>query len=98
MLSTYHNKGETDMDYSYRTHTVCSMEIRFHIEDDVITGIRFIGGCDGNLKAIAKLVDGWTVEQIEEKLKGNTCGPRPTSCADQLAIAVRKAYNELHAA
>ncbi|MBQ7485596.1 MAG: TIGR03905 family TSCPD domain-containing protein [Oscillospiraceae bacterium] len=86
------------MDYSYRTHTVCSMEIRFHIEDDVITGIRFIGGCDGNLKAIAKLVDGWTVEQIEEKLKGNTCGPRPTSCADQLAIAVRKAYNELHAA
>ena len=61
------------------------------------TGIRFIGGCDGNLKAIAKLVDGWTVEQIEAKLKGNTCGPRPTSCADQLAIAVRKAYNELHA-
>ena len=50
-------------------------------------------GCNGNLKAISKLVDGWTVEQIEEKLRGNTCGRRPTSCADQLAIAVREAYS-----
>ncbi|MBQ9393484.1 MAG: TIGR03905 family TSCPD domain-containing protein, partial [Oscillospiraceae bacterium] len=57
-----------------------------------------VGGCNGNLKAIAKLVDGWTVSQIEEKLRGNTCGPRPTSCADQLAIAVRRAYDETHAA
>ena len=86
------------MDYTYRTQSVCSMEIHFHIEDDVITDIRFVGGCNGNLKAIAKLVDGWTVSQIEEKLRGNTCGPRPTSCADQLAIAVRRAYDETHAA
>ena len=86
------------MDYTYITKSVCSMRIQFHIEDDVITDIRFTGGCNGNLKAIAKLVDGWTVSQIEEKLRGNTCGPRPTSCADQLAIAVREAYNKLHAA
>ena len=59
----------------------------------VITNVSFVGGCNGNLKAVAKLVDGMTVEQIEEKLKGNTCGPRPTSCADQLAIAVREAKN-----
>ena len=62
------------------------------IEGDVITNVRFLGGCNGNLKAISKLVDGYTVEQIEEKLKGNTCGMRPTSCADQLSIAVREAY------
>ena len=86
------------MDYSYRTKMVCSMQIDFHIEDDVVTNIRFLGGCNGNLKAIAKLVDGWTGDKIEEYLKGNTCGPRPTSCADQLAIAVRQAYDELHAA
>ena len=86
------------MDYSYRTKMVCSMQIDFHIEDDVVTNIRFLGGCNGNLKAIAKLVDGWTVDKIEEYLRGNTCGPRPTSCADQLAIAVRQAYDELHAA
>lgn len=80
------------MDYTYRTQMVCAQEIRFHIEGDVITNIRFLGGCDGNLKAIGKLVDGWTVSQIEEKLRGNTCGRKPTSCADQLARAVRAAY------
>ena len=85
------------MDYTYRTKMVCAQEIRFHIEDDVITDIVFLGGCNGNLKAIAKLVDGWTVSQIEEKLRGNLCGMKPTSCADQLAKAVRKAYEDTHA-
>ena len=86
------------MDYTYNTFMTCSSQILFHIEDDVITDIRFIGGCNGNLKAIAKLVDGWTVDKIESYLKGNTCGPRPTSCADQLAIAVREAYDYTHKA
>ena len=70
------------------------MEIHFRLEDDTVHDIRFIGGCNGNLKAISKLVDGWTVDKIESYLKGNTCGRRSTSCADQLAIAVRKAYEE----
>ena len=82
------------MDYTYITKGVCSMEISFHIDGNVITNIKFKGGCNGNLKAISKLVDGWTVEQIEEKLLGNTCGFRQTSCADQLAKAVRQAYTE----
>lgn len=82
------------MDYTYKTNGVCSMEINFHIDGNIITDIKFTGGCNGNLKAISKLVDGWTVEQIEEKLLGNTCGFRQTSCADQLAKAVRQAYNE----
>ena len=86
-------KGSFKMDYVYRTKSVCALEIHFHIEGNVITNIEFLGGCNGNLKAISKLVDGWTVEQIEEKLRGNTCGRRPTSCADQLAIAVREAYS-----
>ena len=77
---------------------VCSVRIDFDINDDVITNVRFTGGCNGNLKAISKLVDGMTVDQIEGYLLGNTCGPRPTSCADQLAKAVRTAYNETHAA
>ena len=51
-----------------------------------------MGGCNGNLKAIPILIEGWTVEQIEEKLTGILCGRRPTSCADQLAKAVRAAY------
>ena len=86
------------MHYDYRTNMVCSQVISFDINDDVITNIRFMGGCDGNLKAISKLVDGWTVDKIEAYLKGNLCGRRPTSCADQLARAVREAYDKLHAA
>ncbi len=81
------------MDYSYRTSGTCSVQIDFHIDGNVVTDIRFTGGCNGNLKAISKLVNGWTVEKIEEYLKGNTCGGRPTSCADQLARAVRTAYD-----
>ncbi len=82
------------MEYTYKTKNVCSMQIHFDLDGNVVHNIEFLGGCNGNLKAISKLVDGMTVEQIEEKLRGNTCGPRPTSCADQLAIAVRKAYIE----
>ena len=82
------------MRYSYTTKFTCSSQIEFDLDDNVVTNVRFIGGCNGNLKAIAKLVDGFTVEQIEAALKGNTCGMKPTSCADQLAVAVRKAYDE----
>ena len=82
------------MHYTYKPQMVCSMQIDFDIDGNVISNISFIGGCNGNLKAISKILDGWTVEAIEEKVRGNTCGRRPTSCADQLAIAVRQAYNE----
>lgn len=82
------------MKYSYKTSTVCATEIRFDLDRDIVSNIEFTGGCNGNLKAIAKLVDGWTVDRINEYLQGNTCGRRPTSCADQLAKAVKKAYNE----
>jgi uncharacterized protein (TIGR03905 family) len=83
------------MHYSYKTKGTCSIEIDFDIEEDVISNVSFVGGCNGNLKAISKLVDGLTVLQIEEKLKGNTCGRRSTSCADQLAIAVREAKEKM---
>ena len=81
------------MRYDYPTEMVCSQLISFDLNDNVVSNIEFMGGCNGNLKAISKLVDGWTVEKIEEYLKGNLCGRRPTSCADQLARAVRKAYD-----
>ena len=80
------------MEYIYKTKNVCSSEIRFDVDGNIISNIRFSGGCNGNLKAISKLVNGWTVEQIESVLRGNTCGRRQTSCADQLAVAVREAY------
>ena len=85
------------MQHSYRTKDVCSMQINFDLDGDVVTNVVFIGGCNGNLKAISKLVNGMTVDQIEGYLKGNTCGYKPTSCADQLAIAVRQAYQKENA-
>ena len=77
---------------TYHTEGVCSTEISFETEDGVLTQVKFEGGCDGNLKAIPRLVDGMTVEQIEEKCKGIHCGFKSTSCADQLACAAREAY------
>lgn len=85
------------MNYKFKTQGTCSKIISFDINDNIITNIKFLGGCDGNLKAISKILDGQTVEIIEEKLLGNTCGFKSTSCADQLAKAVRKAYNEQNA-
>ena len=82
------------MHHEYKTKGTCSQAISFDLDGDVVRNISFFGGCNGNLKAISTLVDGMTVEQIEEKLKGNTCGFRPTSCADQLAQAVRAAKLE----
>ena len=82
--------------YSYDPKLVCSKRITFDIEDNIITNIRFVGGCPGNLLALSKLLEGQTVEYIEEKLSGNRCGLRSTSCADQLAIAVREAYDTTH--
>lgn len=78
--------------YDYLTSGTCSQLISIDLEDDIIKNVVFTGGCNGNLKAIPILIEGWTVDQVENKLTGVTCGKRPTSCADQLAKAVRKAY------
>lgn len=86
------------MEYTYKTNGTCSTEIRLNIEGGVITNVSFTGGCNGNLKAIPALVDGMTVGEIEQKLSGIQCGPKGTSCGDQLAHAVREAYEAAKAA
>ena len=82
------------MRYSYTPKGVCSMQINFDINDSVITNIEFIGGCNGNLKAVAILCNGMTADEINNKLSGNTCGFKSTSCADQFAKAVMAAKIE----
>ena len=76
------------MHFEYNTVNTCSKRIEFDIEGNVITNVSFLGGCNGNLKAIAKLCDGMKAQEIADKLAGNTCGFKSTSCADQLAQAV----------
>lgn len=81
------------MEYIYNTEYTCAKRIKVEINGDVVTNVVFLdGGCNGNLQAVPRLVDGMTVEQIEKKLGGIKCGHRPTSCADQLTKAVRAAY------
>lgn len=75
----------------YKTKNVCSRQISFDLTDDnKITNLHFVGGCNGNLKAISKLLEGRDVDKVIAILEGNTCGNRPTSCADQLAIALKE--------
>ena len=79
------------MKFVYKTKGTCSTEIKFDINDNIVKNIEFTNGCNGNLKAIAKLVDGLDADTIIKKCKGITCGRKPTSCADQLATAVENA-------
>lgn len=80
------------MEYVYKTKGTCSTEIRFNLDGDIVSNVAFTGGCNGNLKAIPKLVEGQTIDWIESRLKGIHCGFKNTSCGDQLATAIREAY------
>ena len=80
------------MRYNYKAENTCAQNISFDINGDVITNIEFDTGCRGNLAAIPLLIDGWTIDQIEAKLKGIKCGRRPTSCVDQLCTGIKNAY------
>lgn len=81
--------------YEYKTQGTCSRVISFDLDEDLtISNCKFEGGCNGNLKGICKLVEGKNAKEVSELLKGNTCGPRPTSCPDQLSKALELAINE----
>ena len=81
------------MQYQYKTKGTCSQAIFFEIEDGKLKNVQFMGGCNGNLKAISRVVDGMTVEQIESYFKGIDCNGKGTSCSDQLATVVRHALD-----
>lgn len=79
------------MKYTYKTHGTCSTRIELELDGNIVHNVVFTGGCPGNLLAIPKLVEGLTVEEVEERLKGISCRSRGTSCGDQLARACREA-------
>ncbi len=70
---------------------VCSRKITFNLEDGIIHNLQFVGGCDGNLKAIGRLLEGQDAKRAAEILEGNDCRGRGTSCADQLSKAIKEA-------
>ena len=79
--------------YELKTSGNCSQRILFDIEDGKVRNVKFIGGCNGNLKGIAALVEGMDVDTVIERVQGVTCGMRKTSCPDQLAQALIAAKN-----
>ena len=79
------------MEFSYKTRGVCSQYINFELNDGVVTNVQFLGGCNGNLKGIAALVEGQMAEDIIARVEGIKCGMKATSCPDQLAQALKEA-------
>ena len=73
---------------SYETSGTCCRLMNVEIEDDKIIDVEFIGGCNGNLKGIKNLIIGMNINEVIAKLKGITCGDKPTSCPDQLATCL----------
>ena len=81
--------------FEYNPENVCTKLISFELDDeDKIHDLSFKSGCPGNLSAIGKLVEGKDAREVINLLKGNRCGNKPTSCADQLSFALEKALSE----
>ena len=74
----------------YKTRGTCSTQILFDVKDGKLTDVSYVGGCNGNLKGIGKLVEGMDVDEVIRRLDGERCGMKPTSCPDQLAQALKQ--------
>jgi uncharacterized protein (TIGR03905 family) len=82
------------MNFNYKTRGTCTREISFEMENGIVKNVSFNGGCNGNLKGIAALVEGKKAEEIIPLIKGIKCGFKSTSCPDQLALALQEALSE----
>ncbi len=84
------------MKITYRPRGVCSRLMEIEVEDNKIVSVDVTGGCDGNLKGISRLVEGMDVDEVIRRMQGIRCGGKPTSCPDQLSIALSQ-YRQEHA-
>ena len=80
------------MQYEYKTKGTCSQRIFFDVENGKVKNVQFVGGCNGNLKGIAALVEGMDVADVIARVEGIRCGMKATSCPDQLAKALKEAH------
>lgn len=78
------------MHISYDTKGICAVKIDFDVENGVVRNLSFKGGCEGNHKGLSRLVEGMPADEVVSRLKGLTCGPRNSSCPDQLACALEE--------
>lgn len=82
------------MRYEYRTKGTCSQRILFEINEGKLENVQFIGGCNGNLQGISRLVEGMDAQAVIDRIEGIHCGMKPTSCPDQLARAIKEALKD----
>ena len=82
------------MEHTFKTKGTCASKITFELDGNIVKNVKFTGGCNGNLKGIAKLCEGMKAEDVIAKIKGVKCGFKNTSCPDQLAIALESALKE----
>lgn len=75
---------------TYTTRGTCARAIKFEIEGDIIKYVEFVGGCSGNTQGVARLVEGMNVHEAISRIEGIKCGPKSTSCPDQLALAFKE--------
>ncbi len=78
--------------FTYTPSGVCSRQMNFEVEDDKIVSLQVVGGCNGNLKGIGRLVEGMDVHEVIRRLEGTICGNKSTSCPDQIAKALIEKY------
>ena len=79
---------------TYKTQSVCSRSIEIDVENDIITKVKFLGGCAGNTQGVASLLVGMSVDEAISRLEGIRCGFKPTSCPDQLSKALKEHYGK----
>ena len=75
--------------FQYKTKGTCAQMIVFDVEDNKLKNVKFMGGCNGNLKGIGALVEGMDIDEVISRIEGTTCGMKSTSCPDQLAQALK---------
>lgn len=78
---------------TYKTTGVCSRQVTFDVVDGKVHNVNFLGGCNGNLQGIGKLVEGLPVEEVISRLQGISCNGKPSSCPDQLSVALKQYLN-----
>lgn len=84
------------MEYRYMPEGVCSMQMIFEIENNIIKKLKIICGCPGNTVGVSKLVEGRNIDEVIKMLKGIPCGIKGTSCPDQVARALEEYKKEMH--
>ena len=83
------------MQFEYKTKGTCSQRIFFEIDENKVHNVQFLGGCNGNLQGLGRLVEGMDVDEVIDRIDGIRCGMKSTSCPDQLATAVKDANSKL---